>query len=499
MKKLKINITIFILLVVILTSCEKGLDPVFYGSLNPTIFPSNEEEFESYAMYAYVPFMLKWGYQENNNWYYTFFGPEEGMVQMFDAPTDLMTVFSSWGDGSVFWESKSKGNFAPLVAQSRNRSHFEKVRYITRVTKIIYDLEKSNVFKNEDFRKLLIAEAKCARGWAMFYLLQLFGPVPVITDPAKVGDINAESDLRRPSRVEYVNQIISDLTYAAEILPRNAKDYGRFNKGLALTLLMRLYMNEKDFINAEKIGREIQKLGYQLVDDYASLFREVTERNSETIYAISCDPSSQGRRPDGSFNPFKWYVFPSDHNQTPGWSQVFAATWEFYDSFDPNDVRRSLLLSSYVTSSGAVKNRNNGLRGAIINKYPPEGSGSFYGNDVPIARYADIMLMLAEAINENNNGPTQEAIDLVNAVRARAKIGNLSSADIASKEAFNNAILRERAWELYFEGFRLPDLVRHGKWPSAVQGIAGKEPGPAIYPLPQYAVLDGVEQNPEYK
>jgi len=499
MKKFLKYIKVSLLLVIMLTSCEKGLEPVFYGSLNPTIFPSNEEEFENYVLYAYLPFTLKWGYSENNNWYYTFFGPEEGMIQMFDAPTDLMSVFTSWGDGSVFWESKSRGNFAPLVAQSRNRSHFEKVRFITRVTKIIYDVEQTKVIKNENFRKLLIAEAKCARGWAMFYLLQLYGPVPVITDASKIGDINAEGDLTRPSREQYVNQIIADLTYAAESLPKVAKDYGRFNKGLALTLLMRLYMNEKDFKNAEKVGREIQKLGYMLVEDYASLFKEPTERNSETIYAISCDPTSQGREADGNFNPFKWYVFPKDHSQTPGWEQVFASTWEFYDSFEPNDVRRSLLLTSYFNTSGIEINRSNGLKGPIINKYPPEGNGSFYGNDVPIARYADILLMLAEAINENNNGPTQEAIDLVNLVRSRAKIRNLPTESTSSKEVFNEAILRERAWELYFEGFRLPDLVRHGKWPSAVNNIEGKRPGSAIYPLPQYAVLDGIEQNKEYK
>ncbi len=492
------KISIFIIAVfALINGCEKGLEPEIFGSLNPLIFPSNETEYELYTLEVYMPFTLRWGFSEGG-WKYTFMGPEDGMIQMFDAPTDLMTRFSDWGDGAVFWDSKSQGNFAPLVAQSRSRSHFEKTRFITKITQIIADLESATVFKDETFQKQLIGEAKLSRGWTMFYLLQLFGPVPVIVDPEKIGDETAESDLTRPARADYVNYIISDLRYAADNLPLEASEYGRFNKGLALTILMRLYMNEKNFSQALSVGREIEDLGYSLVGDYASLFREATERNDETIYAISCDPVSQGRGTDGNFNPFKWYVFPSNYPDLGGWGFVFAATWEFYDTFDPIDARRSLFITSYTNKDGNPMDRTN-LRGAIINKYPPEGPNAFQGNDIPIARYADVLLMLAEAINETNNGPNQEAIDLVNSVRGRAGLGALPAGDIASKDAFNDAILRERGWELYFEGFRLPDLVRHGKWPSAVEGMTGKNPGPAIYPLPQYAVEDGLAQNPEYE
>ena len=105
---------------------------------------------------------------------------------------------------------------------------------------------------------------------------------------------------------------------------------------------------------------------------------------------------------------------------------------------------------------------------------------------------------LAEAINENNNGPTQEAIDLINEVRDRAEIGPLPGGDTSSKETFNDAILRERAWELYFEGLRFFDLRRHDKWESAVGAVSGKDPGPALFPIPQYAVDDGCAQNAEY-
>ena len=474
-------------------SCTDGLDPEIYGVLRPGAFPGTEAEYELYTLNLYAPFQSRWGFNEGGT-KYTFFSPEEGHVQMFDAPTDLMPPFANWGNGGVFFDAKSRGDFAPLIAQGRDRSHFEKVRLVTKATTVIGDLEKATVFKTEANKKFLLAEAKMARGWTMWFLLQMFGPVPVILDPADANNPAALADMTKPSRQEFINAIVDDLNFAADNLPVVAKDYGRFNKGLALTVLMRLYMNEKDFANAETVGRKILTLGYSLVEDYTSLFKIETERNTETIWAISVDTRSQGRGSEGNFNAFYKYCRWSDYPQMSGWDMVFSATWDFYDSFDPADERRTLLQDSYGTHD------RTDLPGAVINKYPPQNLDQTYqGNDIPVARYADVLLMLAEAINENNNGPTQEAIDLVNEVRDRAEIADLSAGDTANKTAFNDAILQERAWELYFEGVRLFDLKRHGKWPSALVGIAGKNAGPATIPIPAYAVSDGVEQNPEYQ
>ncbi|MBN2610413.1 MAG: RagB/SusD family nutrient uptake outer membrane protein [Bacteroidales bacterium] len=494
MKKI---LLILAILSAIITGCEKGLEPEIYGSLSPLTFPATENEYELYTLVIYVPFSSKWPYEDGGTKYH-FFGLEEGHVQLIDAPTDIMAIFTAWGAG---WQRISEGNFELFEGQGRNRSHFEKIRFVTRTTKIIADLEAATIFKDETFKKQLIGEARMARGWTMYRLLQMFGPVPVITDPEKIGDQEAEADLTTPARADYISTIVADLEYASENLPEAPSDYGRFNKGLALTVLMRLYLNEKDFTNAESVGRDIQALGYSLVDDYASLFREATERNTETIYAISCNPASQGRGPDGNFNAYSWYTFPNDHPDFPGWggpSAPFMASWEFYYSFDTADERRAPLIDSYVAKDGTTIRDSSNMEGAIINKYPPEGPNAYQGNDIVLARYADVMLMLAEAINENNDGPTQEAIALVDSVRSRANIGPLPAAETSSKDAFNDAILRERGWELYFEGQRLFDLRRHGKWPSAVSAVKGKDPSPSsIYPIPQYALDDGAEQNPE--
>ena len=490
-------------LVLALSGCKTGLDAELFGSLNPTLFPSTAAEYELYMMEVYVPFSSKWPYDDGGQTKFHFFGLEEGHIQLFDAPTDIMAVFTDWGDGGPLWESKSRGNFAPMVSQWRDRSHFEKVRFVTGATKIIDDLEKATVFQNEAKKNQLIGEVKMARAYAMYFMLHLYGPVPVILDPAKIGDPVAEADLTRPSREVYVNAIATDLRFAADNLPKDAAQYGRFNKGLALTTLMRLYLNEKNFTKAESVGREIATLGYSLVADYASLFKVATEKNNETIYAISCTDASQGRGSDGNFNAYAYYTRPNDYPGRSGWAwnSPFLASWEFYDSFDPTDKRRALIKGSYQGTWG-IRDRNNDLKGAVIDKYPVETSGTFQGNDIVIARYADVMLMLAEAINENNNGPTSEAIALVDAVRDRAGLPGLSAGDKASKQAFNNAILKERGWELYFEGVRKFDLQRHGKWPTAVQVVSGKtNVSPYLLPIPQYALNDSkgaLKQNPGY-
>lgn len=488
------NILIIIaILSITVTGCKKALDPEISGALIPANFPATEEEFELYTLDVYVPFSSKWPYGDGGTKRH-FFGLEEGHVMLMESSTDLMAIFIEWGGG---WQRISEGNFELYKGQGRDASHWEKTRFVTRTTQIISDLQEATVFEDEDFKNQLIGEARMARGWTMYRLLEMFGPIPVIIDPELIGDPAAESDLTTPARADFMSTIVADLEFAAENLPQTQADYGRFNSGLALTVLMRLYMNERDFENAEIVGREIMSMGYALVDDYTSLFREATERNTETIYAISCSASSQGRGGDGNFNAYSWYTFPGDYPEHGGWGSPNApwmASWEFYYSFDPADERRIPLIGSYVTDGGDTRDSSN-MRGAVINKYPPEGPNAYQGNDIVLARYADVLLMLAEAINENS-GPTQEAIDLVNDVRDRSGIGVLTAEETANADAFNDAILRERGWELYFEGQRLFDLRRHDKWPEAVAAVSGKDPSPtSIFPIPQYALDDGAEQN----
>lgn len=485
------------------TGCKKGLDANVYGVLSPLNFPSTEAEYELYALEAYKPFGSKWGYNDPAGYQYLFHGVDQSNTLMNDGSADQFIN----GQRSGNWELIASADFVGLKNLGKG-NHFEKIRFVTRLTKILSDIEKSSI--SDASKKTLSAQVRMARGLLMYYLLTYYGPVPVILDASKIGTID-ESNLSRPDRTSYVTAAVADLRFAADNLDKTPAQYGRFNKGLALATLMRIYLFEKDYVNAEKAGREILPLGYSLVADYKSLFREATEKNTETIWAVSAEPNADGNENKPNFNGWGKYVFPDDYpgmlngsNREGGWSAKGALipSWRFYDSFSASDKRRECLLASYTTIAGLSVTRA-GMKGPIMNKYPDETSGVYQGNDIPVVRYADVLLMLAEAIN-GQNGPTTEAIGYVNQVRGRANIGDLPAADVVGKDAFALAILRERSWELYFEGFRRVDLMRFGKWNEYV-AAAGKTPNPATangyYPIPLYAINAGagkLSQTPGY-
>jgi starch-binding outer membrane protein, SusD/RagB family len=160
----------------------------------------------------------------------------------------------------------------------------------------------------------------------------------------------------------------------------------------------------------------------------------------------------------------------------------------FVNSFDlVNDKRAVLILRSYTNLAGANVNLMATPNNARCLKYWDNGTvGNHSGNDVPVIRYADILLTKAEALNELN-GPTQESLDLINAVRARAGIAALTLTDATSKEVYRDLILRERGWEFVAEGKRREDLLRHDKFISLAQarGITTAGEKHKLYPTPQ--------------
>ncbi len=496
----------------ILSGCKKGLDAELPGSLTPSTFPKTEADFAALSTSVYELFTSKWSYNDGGITGDQFFGVEFSNIFLNDYPSEQIAYFPEWGG---FFDSFSKADFNFMKTVNSRRNHLEKIRFITKITRIIADINASTAVIAANKIKYE-AEARAARGILMYNLLTMYGPVPYIDDPALIRT-EAENNMKRPERAKYVTRVADDLRFAADNLPLDPADYGRFNKGAALTFLMRLNLHEKNWEDAEKAGRELLALGYDLVDDYASLFKVATEKNKETIWAISCDPAANGNDNLGNFNAWSFYTYPADYpgnisspggKRQGGWAGAgigaFMATWSFYDSFDPIDKRRELLVPSYaaVSSSGnptgLVRDCASGLRGAIINKYPDDDPTAFAGNDLPVCRYADVLLMLAEAINEQQ-GATLEAQEFVNKVRRRAGLSDLTGAEIGSGVPFKDAILRERGWELFFEGQRRVDLIRMGKFTQALTA-AGKTPQPGIglFPVPQYMLDRGMEQTLGY-
>jgi hypothetical protein len=479
------------------TSCLGNLDPIVYDKISPETFFKNESDAKAGVTAIYNPMSTTWGglfnVDRTTMW---------GICLLNGDDLGMMRVESGVELENFTWVSTTggaTGKYTPLV------------QFVSRATLLMDYLKDTPM--NEQKRNEFIAEVQCARGLYMFYLYDLYGTAGVVVDPAVLRNPDTQEPIERYSTSDFVALIAKDLREAAAVLPATyaAADFGRFTKGAALTILMKLYMQEKRWSDAESVGREIMALGiYGLQASYSSVFAVENEKNNEIIWAIPCLAQggygnfwmAEAAIPDYPFknpNLQKWYVY-----NTP---------WRFMEKYEQGDDRLNsyIVEFTYVPAGQtepvlATKDTYSLLKdGAIPIKYPedPDQTGSQSGNDMVIFRYADILLSLAEAINEQN-GPTAEAIGYVEQIRARAKLPNsIPAAATASKEAFRDFILDENGRELFCEGHRRRDLIRHGRLISEAHadGYFSAQEHMVLFPLPQDVIDESkgkIKQNPGY-
>ena len=348
--------------------------------------------------------------------------------------------------------------------------------------------EFSSQFKSE-----ISAEAKFLRGFGYYVINDLFGTGPIFTS-------TTEEELRKPkaSEAEMISQIENDLIDAAAGLPLTQALYGRATKGSALGVLTKLYLNTRQWQKAADAAQQVIGLGiYGLFPDYLDLFKNSEEGNEEILWTHASSSAAGG-------NFLNALVFPPDFPR--GASQgVFAARTYFYDAFldgyEEGDKRKEMFITEYVSTSSGETIPGYGVDQSFPAKYEfaPDQAGPASGTDVPEVRYADILLSRAEALNEMN-GPSQEAIDLINLVRARAGVTALVTSDF-TKESLRDHLLLERAWEFAFEGKAREDQKRQGVFISRAQarGTSAQEHH-RVFPIPQREMDSNpnIQQNPGY-
>jgi len=489
MKNYKYYLLSFLCIVVALPGCKKFLKEDLYSQLAPENFLTTQEGLESvlFASYATTANML------TNNSIYVI-GPQE-------FTTDIMI--------------QSGDNVEATIAQYINFTFHPTLDFLTtnwdppyqsiRNANIVLE-NLNNVQVSDAQKNLYRAEARFLRAINYYKLYTFFGPVPIRTSTTQ------ELQLARATDAEMRTYIETELLAVLPDLPEPGKEaaYGRAHTGAARGFLAKFYLNTKQWQKAADMCKAIMDMNrYRLFDNYFTMFRVENERNPEYIWVKPAKASVDRRNANSWIN----VSFPANFAREPKSGLTFLSTWvnfpnefrildSFYNSFEPGDARQELIISSYIDNTGKTISLLNNNDTRSFKYWPdPQAVGAGHGNDIPEIRYADILLARAEALNELN-GPSQPALDLINEVRRRAKLGNKQLSDLPTREAFRDHILKERGWEFYSEGQRRMDMIRMDKFISSAlaRGKSNAKPIHVLFPIPEVALTANPKlvQNPGY-
>ena len=357
----------------------------------------------------------------------------------------------------------------------------------------------------------VIAETRFLKAYYNFELTKWFGPIPIKVDQRfSVKDIES---LPRSSVAEVYANIESDLLFAVEHLNASASQTGRATKGAAQALLGKVYLYQNKYVDASAILEQVILSGsYSLVSDYNTIFENSGENGSESVFEVQytdtegagfgCLQCSEGNVAVG-FNGIRNYSGPLFDS---GYS-FNVPTQAVYNSFEVGDNRKDvaiLNIVSWAASNNASYGEGNEHTGFYNRKYIARQGDTNIGdqnltnpNNYRSIRYADVLLMAAEAFNRGGIND-EKARDYLNQVRERA-FGDVNHNISSSGAALTDFIWAERNFELVGEGHRFFDLVRTGRAAQAIPGfITGKH---ELFPVPFEEIQfsnGNWQQNPNY-
>ena len=343
---------------------------------------------------------------------------------------------------------------------------------------------------NTNLRNRLIGEARFLRGLMYFNMVRMFGKVPLV--------LKELEPLRPPvATVDAIYaQIHSDLDAAEAVLPPSydpGNGRGRATNGAALALHAKVYLTQKNFPKAAEKSKAVIETGrYDLWEDFAAAFKLANRGGKEAVFSVGFGDAN-GAIIFWEVGQFLVRLLPRELSEE---GVINAQGWQFptvqlYNSFDQNDRRRAVTFVTEIhKANGSVET----IR-PYIQKYwdrVAEPKGNESSQDFPVIRYADVLLMYAEAANEIDQ--PLEAHKYINMVRKRARFdgavyrNTLPDYVGLNKADFRAAVLKERRFELTAEGHRWFDLARTGTLEALVpQAKPGVTPAPRhyLFPVPQ--------------
>lgn len=362
----------------------------------------------------------------------------------------------------------------------------------------------------DEDRKQFEGEARFLRAWAYFEVVSLWGPAPLLLEPATT----IEGNPRAPEEAIY-EVIFQDLALASQYLPLKSEygdeDLGRATKGAAQALAARIWMFRGNYDNASvELQKVIDSKEYSLVDRYLDNFQEENENNAESIFEVQLSEefgTSGAWSADGS--GIAEITFRGQEYGFNAWQNIVPSP-ELLAEFEAGDPRKeySFYQVGDKFNNGTETVTEELLGGTpcwkkyqMVYKRAQENSSS--GINFRVIRYADVLLMMAECLNEIN-GPSATAIGYVNEVRARMDVNLPAYAVPESKEAMFDIIVHERRVELAGEQIRNRDIRRwrrQGKLDG--EPIKNYQPKHDLLPIPtgemdNNPALTSADQNTGY-
>lgn len=423
------------------SSCKKFLETKQFDRSNEVAFYKSESDFEQAVLGAYSSFDNLY---HSGNFYFL----------LTDIRSDNTSVYVPGGAAGPL--SKSEYDDFTLTANNEHLQGYWDVSYslIQKANDIITFLAASNI--NEAKKNQYKGEAEVLRALAYFNLVRLYGGVPLVL--SRFTNINDSYQKGRNTVDEVYIQVIADLIDAQTLLvtKHNTGDNsGRADKGIATSLLGTVYLTQKKYAEAATEFKKVIDMGeYSLLPNYLDLFKTGQQGNSETIWQAYFVSGVSG-----SGSSFPNYSAPINSEdvliQTGvafGWNQP---TSDIQNAYDLTDVRRSAISDGFTKDANYYPYK-------YINTYVDIAAGTGDGNsgkDWYVLRYADLLLMYAEAINETQ-GPAG-AFSSIDLVRVRAGLAPIATT--LTKDQFREAVYLEERRESPFEGHRWFDLVRTGR------------------------------------
>jgi hypothetical protein len=457
----------------LLVACDSFIDPDPRDVLTPENFyqTSSDAVAAVNAIYGQV----KWAY-----WL--------GFWYLSDIATDDIAASANFGsDGHRMSEYNFNSSEWPMgdvwgnAYNIINRSN----AVLERVPPIAMD---------EQLKERLLAEAHFMRALAYFNIVRFFGDVPLIT--AEVNSLENLEVARSPADEVYT-LIISDLEAAAPALPASysSGDLGRVTNGAARSLLAKVHLTRENWAEAAEVAGGVITSGrYQLLPNWKDNFSVASElANPESILEINYD----GIRDPGAGSVHTLFSLPFNYPGGDAYGLMYIPP-SLASLFAANDERGN---NGTFMRSGKVDALDRTVTWAVppgpaFNKYLDEDNNqnmmqrawASQNNNWIVLRYADVLLMYAEAVNEGGGATAGTKEAALNLVRQRAGLAPISGLALT---AFRDSVRLERRRELVFEGHRWFDLSRWGTLADVMAAkfaeldLSGSVPPNNLLPLPQ--------------